>query len=134
MTTNAANPKNFDEYFAAYPPEVREMLEKIRTTIQQAAPDAEEAIKYQIPTFMLKGMLVSFAAYKKHIGFYPGAAAIETFKDELSAYQWAKGSVQFPLTQPIPYGLISRITKFRVEQNQKKAASKAKKNPGGVSS
>lgn len=91
------------------------------------APDAEEAIKYQIPTFTLQGNLVHFAAFKKHIGFYPAPTGIEKFKAELSVYESAKGSVQFPLDQPIPLDLISRIVRFRVEENLGRAAAKGKK-------
>ena len=90
-------------------------------TIREAAPKAEETIKYQIPTFTLKGNLVHFAAFKKHIGFYPEPTGMEAFKDELSVYEGAKGSVQFPLDQPIPYDLISRIVKFRVKENLERA-------------
>lgn len=96
-------------------------------TIKKAAPDAGEAIKYQMPTFTLKGNLVHFAAFKKHIGFYPVPTGIEAFKDELSVYKTAKGSVQFPLDKPIPFDLISRIVKFRVKENLDKAAAKGKK-------
>lgn len=124
---NTAEPKDIDEYIAGFPQDVREILEKIRATIREAAPDAEEAIKYQIPTFTLKGNLVHFAAFKKHIGFYPAPRGIEEFKDELSAYKGAKGSVQFPLDGPIPFDLIHRIVKFRVEDNLERAGAKGKK-------
>ena len=96
-------------------------------TIRKAAPDAEETIKYQMPTFTLKGNLVHFAAFKKHIGFYPVPTGIEKFKNELSVYESGKGSVQFPLDKPIPYGLISKIVKFRVKENLGRAAAKWKK-------
>ena len=96
-------------------------------TIRKVAPDAEETIKYQMPTFTLKGNLVHFAAFKKHIGFYPVPSGIEEFKDELSVYEGGKGSVRFPLDQPIPFGLISRIVAFRVKENLEKAAAKGKK-------
>jgi uncharacterized protein YdhG (YjbR/CyaY superfamily) len=120
-------PKNIDEYIARFPDDVRETLEKIRMIIRKAAPDAQETISYQIPTFTLHGNLVHFAAFKKHIGFYPGPSGIEKFKDELSVYDGAKGSVQFPLDKPIPFSLISRIVKFRVNENLKKAQAKGKK-------
>ena len=126
MTANSAPPKDVDEYIANFPPDVQEILQKVRTTIREAAPDAEETISYQIPTFTLNGNLVHFAAYKGHIGFYPTPSGIEQFKRELSAYKGAKGSVQFPLSQPIPYDLISEIVKFRVEENLKKAKPKGK--------
>ena len=103
------------------------MLEKVRVTIRNAAPEAQETIKYQMPTFTLKGNLVHFAAFKKHIGFYPAPAGIEEFKNELSVYESAKGSVKFPLDKPIPYELISKIVRFRVKDNLKKAATKGRK-------
>jgi uncharacterized protein YdhG (YjbR/CyaY superfamily) len=127
MKEDQIGPKNIDEYIAGFPKDVQEILEKIRMTIREAAPDAEEAIKYQIPTFTLKGNLVHFAAFKKHIGFYPAPRGIEEFKDELSVYKGAKGSVQFPLGEPIPYDLISRIVKFRVSDNLEKSKAKEKR-------
>jgi uncharacterized protein YdhG (YjbR/CyaY superfamily) len=95
MATSQTAPKDIDEYIARFPEDVRKNLEKIRTTIRKAAPNAQETISYQIPTFTLHGNLVHFAAFKKHIGFYPGPSGIEKFKDELSVYDGAKGSVQF---------------------------------------
>jgi uncharacterized protein YdhG (YjbR/CyaY superfamily) len=127
MGSSRTAPKDIDEYIARFPDNVRETLEKIRTTIRRAAPDAQETISYQIPTFTLYGNLVHFAALKKHIGFYPGASGIEKFSGELSVYDGAKGSVQFPLDKPIPYRLISRIVKFRLNENLKKAEAKGKK-------
>jgi uncharacterized protein YdhG (YjbR/CyaY superfamily) len=118
--------QNIDEYIAGFPENVQEILEKIRKTIRQAAPDAEEAIRYQMPTFILHGNLVHFAAFKQHIGFYPVSTAIVEFKDELSPYKQGKGSVQFPFDQLIPYDLISRIVKFRVAENLEKAKAKKK--------
>jgi uncharacterized protein YdhG (YjbR/CyaY superfamily) len=109
-------PKDIDEYIAGFPEDVRELLTKIRMTIRKAAPDAEEAIKYRMPTFTLNGNLVHFAAFKNHIGFYPAPRGIEAFKDELSAYEGAKGSVRFPLDKPIPFDLIGRIVEFRVKE------------------
>ena len=119
--------KDIDEYIAGFPQEVQEILQKVRSTIRKAAPEAEEAIKYQIPTFVLKGNLVHFAAFKNHIGFYPAPRGIEEFKEELAAYKGAKGSVQFPLDQPIPYDLIDRIVRFRVQDNLEQAENKKKK-------
>jgi uncharacterized protein YdhG (YjbR/CyaY superfamily) len=116
-----------DQYIAGFPVDVQEILEKIRMTIHQAAPEAQEAIKYAIPTFTLKGNLIHFAAFKKHIGLYPAPTGIEQFKQELSIYKQAKGSVQFPLDQPIPYDLITRIVLFRVKENLAKAEVKGKK-------
>lgn len=97
------------------------IVKQIRATIKQAAPEAEETIKYAIPTYMLKGNLVHFAACKKHIGFYPAPSGIEAFKKELSVYKWAKGSVQFPIEKPIPLALIAEIVQFRVKENLEKA-------------
>lgn len=127
MRTNQTALQNIDEYIADFPKDVQAILEKIRMTIQKAAPDAEEMIKYQMPTFTLKGNLVHFAAWKKHVGFYPGSSGVEKFKRELSAYDGAKGSAQFPLDKPIPFGLISKIVKFRVKENLERAEAKGKK-------
>lgn len=117
-------PKNIDEYIAGFPTDVQKILKKIRATIRKAAPDAKEAIKYQIPTFTQNGNLVHFAAYKEHIGFYPAPKGIEAFKDETSAYEAGKGTLRFPFGEPIPYDLISRIVKFRAKANLEKAAAK----------
>ena len=128
MKDTQAGPKTIDEYISACPKDVQEILEQVRATIRKAAPEAQETIDYQMPTFKLKGSnLVHFAAHKKHIGFYPTPSGIEKFKDEISMYEWAKGSVQFPLDKPIPYDLISRIVEFRVEENLERAAEKGKK-------
>lgn len=120
-------PSNIDEYIAGFPKEIQEILQKIRATIREEAPDAEEAIKYQIPTFVLKGNLVHFAAFKNHIGFYPTPQGIEEFADELAPYASGKGSAQFPLDKPIPFDLIRRIVRFRVEKNLAKAGAKKKR-------
>ena len=127
MRPDRAAPKNIDEYIADFPHDVQETLEKIRETIRKAAPDTEETISYQIPTFTLKGNLVHFAAFKKHIGFYPTSTGIEKFKNELSAYEMARGTVRFPLGQPVPFGLIVKIVKFRVRENLDRAEAKRKK-------
>lgn len=127
MKAGQEAPKDIDEYIAGFPPEVQEILQKIRLTIRKAAPKAEEAISYMIPTFKLHGNLVHFAAYKNHIGFYPAPRGIEAFKEELSVYEGGKGTVRFPLDKPIPYALISKIVKFRAMQNLDKAAAKEKK-------
>ena len=127
MRTDQTAPKNIDEYIAGFPQDVQEILEKIRVTIRKAAPDAEETIKYQMPTFSLKGNLVHFAAFKKHIGFYPVPTGIEKISKELSVYEGGKGSVKFPLDGPIPFALISKIVKFRVKENLDRAKSKQKK-------
>jgi uncharacterized protein YdhG (YjbR/CyaY superfamily) len=127
MDSNQKTPATIDEYIAGFPKEVQLILQKIRETIKKAAPGAVEAISYQMPTFKLNGNLVHFAGYQRHIGFYPVPTGIEQFKAELSVYKQGKGSVQFPLDQPIPYDLIGRIVKFRVEENVRKAADKKKK-------
>ena len=115
---------SIDEYIGTFPQEIQILLEQVRTTIKQAAPEAEEAIKYAMPTFVLNGNLVHFAAFKNHIGFYPVPSGIEAFKKELSVYKGAKGSVQFPLDEPMPLKLISEIVKFRVYENLVKAKAK----------
>ena len=127
MRTKQTPPKTIDDYIAGFPAEVQEILEKIRSTIRKAAPDAEETINYGIPTFTLNGNLVHFAGFKNHVGFYPTPSGIEKFKEELSAYEGAKGSVQFPLDKRMPFGLISKIVKFRVKENLERAAAKGKK-------
>jgi len=112
--------KTIDAYIKAFPEDTQRILEKMRQTIRRAAPEAEEAIAYQIPTFKLNGKnLVHFAAFKNHIGFYPTPSGIEAFKKELSSYKGAKGSVQFPLDKPIPYDLVKKIVIFRVKENRK---------------
>jgi uncharacterized protein YdhG (YjbR/CyaY superfamily) len=115
-----AKPETIDEYIAGFPENVQEILQEIRKTIQKAAPDAVEAISYAMPTFKLNGNLVHFAAFKNHIGLYPAPQGIEAFKKELSVYKGAKGSVQFPLDQPMPLALIAKIVKFRVAQSLEK--------------
>lgn len=127
MRTKQAAPRNIDEYIAGFPKDVQEILGKIRMTIRKAAPDAEETIKYQMPTFTLNGNLVHFAAFKKHIGFYPVPRGIEAFKDELSGYEGEKSTARFPLDKPIPFDLIRRIVKFRVRKNLERAGVKGKK-------
>ena len=119
--------KTIDEYIAEQPKEVAVLLEKVRATIKKVAPDAIETISYAIPTFKLLGNLVHFAAFKNHIGFYPGASGVEHFKDELTNYNISKGTIQFQLSEPIPYKLIEKITKFRVEENLKAATIKKNK-------
>lgn len=116
----AETPKSIDDYIARFPTDVQAILEQVRKTIQVAAPEAEEAISYAMPTFKLHGNLVHFAAYKNHIGFYPAPRGLEEFKDELSGYKGAKGSVQFPINQPMPLDLIARIVAFRAKENLEK--------------
>ena len=127
MRTDQTAPKDIDEYIAGFPNDVQKILEKIRLTIRKAAPDAEETIKYQMPTFTLNGNLIHFAAFKKHIGLYPVPRGSETFKDEVSKYEGAKSTVRFPLDKPIPFALISKIVKFRVKKNLERAEVKGKK-------
>ena len=117
MKTINAQIDSIDTYIAQFPDDVQARLQKLRTTILNLAPGATEAMSYQIPTFKLNGNLVHFAAFKKHIGFYPGAAGIAAFQDELAGYKSAKGSVQFPLDQALPLDLVKKIVKFRVIQN-----------------
>lgn len=107
---------SIDEYIGRYPAEVQEILQKVRQAIRETAPEAEEAMQYGIPTFKLHGSLVHFGMFKEHLGFYPTPSGISGFKDELKPYKHAKGSVRFPLDEPIPYELIKRITAFRVKE------------------
>jgi uncharacterized protein YdhG (YjbR/CyaY superfamily) len=124
MRSDHIKPKNIDEYILGFPNDVQKILEQIRITIKQEAPGAEEAIKYQMPTFVLNGNLVHFAAFKEHIGFYPTPSGTEQFREELSAYKTGKGSIRFPLTKPIPFDLIRKIVKFRVKENYLKEEAK----------
>lgn len=126
MPASQTGPGTIDEYIAGFPTDVQQILQEIRMTIRKAAPDAAEAIKYQIPTFTLKGNLVHFAAYKKHIGFYPAPSGIEAFREELSGYEISKGAVRFPLDEPIPFDLIDRVVRFRVQENLARAEAKGK--------
>lgn len=123
MRTNQTIPKNINEYIASFPSDVQEILEKIRATVREAAPDAKEAIKYKMPTFTLNGNLVHFAAFKNHIGFYPAPRGVEELKDEIAPYEGAKSSLRFPLDQPIPYDLIRKVVKFRVEKSLEKVGA-----------
>jgi len=126
MKNAPAKPETIDEYIAGFPENIQKILKKIRATIRRAAPDAEEAIKYQIPTFTLNGNLVHFAAFKNHIGFYPAPSGTVKFRKELSVYESGKGSVRFPLDEPIPYDLIAKIVEFRVKESAAKAKAKKK--------
>jgi uncharacterized protein YdhG (YjbR/CyaY superfamily) len=126
VTNNHTVPQNIDDYIAGFPPDVQEILQKIRMTIREAAPDAKEAIAYRMPTFRLAGNLVHFAAFKNHIGFYPTPSGIEAFRNELSAYKTSKGAAQFLLNRPIPYDLIREIVTFRVKENLERANTKRK--------
>jgi uncharacterized protein YdhG (YjbR/CyaY superfamily) len=125
MKTKQTVPQNIDEYIAGFPKDVQKILEKIRMTIKKAAPNAEETISYKMPTFNLKGQyLIYFAAYKKHIGLYPVPVGDAEFNKEVAAYRAGKGTLQFPLDQPIPYKLISKIGKIRAKEIETKVAAK----------
>jgi len=112
-----------DSYIKAFPQETRTLLDHMRLTIQKAAPDATEKISYGMPTFFYNGNLVHFAAFKKHIGFFPTPSAIEAFQKELKPYKTSKGAVQFPMTDPLPLKLIARMVEFRVKENAAKKPS-----------
>ena len=124
MEGEKADYESIDDYIKQFTPEVQEKLEALRKVIKESATDATEKISYQMPAFYLHGNLVYFAAFMHHIGFYPTSSGIEAFKDELSVYKGSKGSVQFPIDNPLPYDLIRRIVKYRVEENIKRAAGK----------
>jgi uncharacterized protein YdhG (YjbR/CyaY superfamily) len=126
LKADRAKPTSIDEYIAAAPPDVRAILRKIRATIKRAAPAAEEKISYQIPTFTLNGNLVHFAAFKKHIGFYPPVRD-KKLRVEVSAYAGEKGNLRFPLDKPIPYALIRRLVRARVRENLERAELTRKK-------
>ncbi|OOM76682.1 hypothetical protein CLPUN_26220 [Clostridium puniceum] len=128
MEENKIKFNTIDEYIIQFPIEVQETLKTLRKVIKEAAPEAEEKISYKMPTFILHGNLVHFAGYKNHIGFYPAPSGIEAFKEELSQYKGAKGSVQFPIKEPLPYELIIKIVKYRAMENMKKAEEKLRKN------
>jgi uncharacterized protein YdhG (YjbR/CyaY superfamily) len=127
MATGRATPNNIDEYIAAFTPDVQTILERIRLTIHNAAPDAQETISYRIPAFTQHGILVYFAAFKNHIGLYPPVSGDAKLEKAISPYAGEKGNLRFPLSQPIPYDLIERIVKLRLKQNLAKAAAKRKK-------
>jgi len=127
MRNEQAAPKTIDEYIAGFPEGVQEILENIRKTIRKAAPGAEEAIKYQMPTFILHGNLVHFAVFKKHIGLYPAPVGVEEFKEALSGFEGAKSSAMFPLDKPIPFDLIGKIVEFQVRKKLEKAEARGKK-------
>jgi uncharacterized protein YdhG (YjbR/CyaY superfamily) len=120
-------PINVDFYIADFPAETQELLQQLRDTIKKAAPEAEEGISYQMPAYKLNGMLVYFAGYKNHIGFYPTGSGIEAFKHKMTAYKTSKGTVQFPLNQPLPLDLITEMVRFRVSENLKRLTAKQTK-------
>ncbi len=116
--------KTIDAYIRTFPNDVQVLLQQLRETIQKAAPQAEEAISYQMPTYKLEGNLVHFAAYKNHIGFYPAPTGLKAFENEIAKYKHSKGAVQFPLDKPLPVGLITKIVKYRVKKNLEKVKVK----------
>ena len=116
--SSTKKPATVDEYIVAFPADVQQLLAQVRKTIKAAAPKAEEVISYQMPAYKQQGMLVYFAGYKNHIGFYPTAKGIETFKNEFAAYKWSKGAVQFPIDKPLPLSLITKIVKQRIKDNE----------------
>lgn len=116
-----------DEYIATFPENIQALLQTVRATIREVAPEAKEIISYNMPAFAQDGNLVYFAALKNHIGFYPTSSGIAAFKEELSAYKSTKGAVNFPLNQPLPLDLITKIVQFRVKENLEKAEAKKSK-------
>ncbi len=126
-TPKAATPKNIDEYVALFPPDVQTILKKIRSTIKRAAPEAQETISYRMPAFTLHGILVYFAAFKKHIGLYPPVRGDAKLEKSVAIYAGEKGNLKFPLDRPIPYGLIEKIVKLRVKQNLSKTRASGKR-------
>ena len=124
MEESKNTPQSIDEYILKFPPEIQEILKMMRQVIKEAAPEAEEKISYQMPTFVLYGNLVHFAAFKNHIGFYPTPSGTDAFKNELAEYKVGKGSIRFPLEKPMPYELIRKIVKVRVAENIKRAEDK----------
>jgi uncharacterized protein YdhG (YjbR/CyaY superfamily) len=126
MPLSKVKPNSIDEYIAAFPPEVQTILEQIRLTVRQAAPDAEETISYQIPAFKQATVLVYFAAFKNHIGFYPPITGSPSLARQASRYAGEKGNLKFPLDQPVPCDLITKIVKLRLRQNQAKTSAKTK--------
>jgi uncharacterized protein YdhG (YjbR/CyaY superfamily) len=120
----AAKPKNINEYITTFPLQTRKLLREMKATIKKAAPKAEEVISYGMPAFKFHGLLVWFAAYTRHIGFYPRVSAIQAFKKEIAKYKNAKGSVQFPLHKPLPLALIKKMVQYRVKENLEKIKMK----------
>ena len=124
MKSQKNNFKTIDDYIKCFPKDIQKILEIVRQTIKKAAPEAEEAISYQMPTFKLNGNLVHFAAFKNHIGFYPTPSGTKTFKKEISVYRSGKGSIQFPIDKPMPLSLIKKIVKYRVKESVTAAKKK----------
>jgi len=124
MKTNKKTLNEIDTYISSFPLITQKRLSEIRLLIKQAAPAAEEIISYQMPAYKLHGMLVYFAGYKNHIGFYPAASGIKQFELEIVAYKHSKGAVQFPINEPIPAELVTRIVAFRIKENELKSLKK----------
>lgn len=129
MKSNSPVVKNVDEYIASFPKATQKLLQQLRKTIRKAAPEAEEVISYQMPAYNLYGKLVYFAGYEKHIGFYPMPSAIDNFKKQLDNYNTSKGTVQFPLDEPLPIALVTEMTVFRMKENLAAAELKGKLKP-----
>jgi uncharacterized protein YdhG (YjbR/CyaY superfamily) len=127
MRAGESGPRSVDAYIAGFEPEVRAVLRKMRATVRKAAPEAEERISWGMPAYALDGMLTFFAAFEKHISFFPGPSGVEKFKKDLAPYGTSKGTVRFAKGKPVPYGLIARIVKFRVRENRARVAAKRKK-------
>ena len=119
-------PKDVDEYILSYPKEIQKLLKQVRATVKKAAPKSTEVISYRMPAYKQNGMLLWFAAHTSHIGLYPGASGIAAFKKEISIYKNAKGSVQFPFDKPLPLTLMTKMVKFRVNENLQKVMAKKK--------
>lgn len=124
MKPDETKPLDIDDYISRFPEDIQEVLKKIRATVKEAAPDATEIISYQMPAFRQNGIVVYFAAFKNHIGFYPTSSGTAIFKNALAGYHTTKGTIQFPYDRPIPYDLVSDIVKFRVAENLDKARAK----------
>jgi uncharacterized protein YdhG (YjbR/CyaY superfamily) len=127
MKASEAKPENIDDYIAGFPEHTQKLLQQIRTAIQKSAPKSEEVISYGMPAFKLNSVLVYFAGYKNHIGFYPTASGIRAFQDQITNYKNSKGAVQFPLDKPLPIKLIKEITAFRAKEDLEKAKLKSQK-------
>jgi uncharacterized protein YdhG (YjbR/CyaY superfamily) len=119
--------RTVDDYISGFAPEIQDILQTLRKVVRESAPNADEKISYQMPTFAQHGNLVHFAAFKHHIGFYPTSSGTEAFRDELAGYKGSKGAVQFPLDRPVPYELVGRIVRFRVAENSRRAESRSRK-------
>jgi uncharacterized protein YdhG (YjbR/CyaY superfamily) len=123
----ASPAKNIDEYIAGFPRGVQETLQRMRSLIREAAPEAKETIKYRMPTFVLHGNLVHFAGFERHVGLYPTPSAIKAFSSELAGYESAKGSVQFPLNKPVPFTLVRKMVEFRVKESREQMNARKRK-------